>query len=71
VITKEAQEMQELEARVFKPGDLWRDKDGTLWFVVRSSDGDLTMYSADGGYGPPGITYALHKPMTRVHREES
>lgn len=69
--TREAQKMTDAEQRLFKPGDLWRDSDGDLWFVVKLADGGLNMYCATEGYGRPAIIEAVHGPLALVRREDS
>jgi hypothetical protein len=52
-----------------RPGDLWRDRDGTVWFGIEGDDGHTyLMCSADHSL-PVLDAVREWGPLTSVHRE--
>lgn len=52
-----------------RPGDLWRDRDGTLWFGVEGDDGN-TYLMCSPSYSLPVIDAVREwGPLIPVHRE--
>ena len=54
-----------------QPGDLWRDHDGNLWFVLDRPDHSTPHFRSPADSIAPGDYIAAHHgPLTLVHREE-
>lgn len=53
-----------------RPGDLWRDRDGRLWFTVESdSDYGVALTCNGRNRRPAAEIHGLYSPLTLVHRE--
>lgn len=53
-------------------GDLWRDKDGVLWFCRLDDDHGLYLVASTDGYhgASPLALSQTRSPLVLVHREE-
>lgn len=52
-----------------RPGDLWRDRDGALWFVAGTDRRGMRMYATSGDSADPDHVNRRYGPITLVHRE--
>lgn len=61
----------------YQRGDLWRDRDGDLWFALALVDGtslpELVMvcWTGLGMHLRPEVVAGVHGPLTLVRREEA
>jgi hypothetical protein len=53
-----------------RPGDLWRDRNGGLFFVMANLNGSPLMNGMDGGRHGHEYVLANYGPLSLVHREE-
>jgi hypothetical protein len=54
-----------------EPGDLWRDRLGTLWFARHMGGSQVSFVPTDGGFDErtPALVLETIGPLTFVHRE--
>lgn len=53
-----------------RPGDLWRDGEGDVWFAVEDRDGDVHFRATGDTYAPTDWAAKHYAPLTLVHRED-
>ena len=54
-----------------RPGDLWRDRDGEIWFVVTHMDhSGPHLRASDDSIAPADYIARHFGPLTLVHRED-